>query len=369
MDDLSIAVWNRQGQLLLADRDGASMPYEHDGNGFADQQIDGHAWRIYYLQAASGDWLVAVGQPAEEREELVRDILVGQLLPWVLTLPALLLAMAAAVRQALKPVRTLTADLERRAPDDLQAVPCADVPGDLKPLVLAVNSLFARIESNIEHERRFTADAAHELRTPLAALQAQWDATRLNEPGRTETSAERKISLGLERLSRLVTQMLSLARLDHLAAQTGHLPIDWQALVEQVFSETLPLAESRQVELACVWPRIGTSPWPGTGDSALLAVMLRNLLDNAVRHSPAGAVVRLRLSGEALEVIDDGPGVPQAQLARLGDRFFRPPGQADSGSGLGMSIVLRIAALHGQRVSWHNRPGGTGFSVRLQSAS
>jgi two-component system sensor histidine kinase QseC len=373
LDELSIAVWNRQGQLLLADREDVRIPYRQDDDGFVNQSIEGQAWRIYRLRAPSGEWHVAVGQLAEERDELAHAVIASQLLPWVLTLPLLLLVMAAAVRQALKPVRMLAAQLEQRAPDDLRNVPVVDVPGDLKPLVQAVNSLLSRIESHIEHERRFTADAAHELRTPLAALQAQWDAARLvaAQSGAAPMPAEAKISDGLERLGRLVAQMLSLARLDPLLAPADHAPIDWPALVEQVFSDVLPLAERRSVELACDWPPRGVEPFPHNGDSALLAVLLRNLLDNAVRHTPAAGAVRLRLSADAIEIIDEGPGVPEQHLSRLGDRFFRLPGQAQPGSGLGLSIVLRIAVLHRLRIGWHNRRGSDGsvdgFCVRLQA--
>ena len=369
--DLSIAVWNRQGQLLLADREGVQLPYRSDVEGFVDMPNDGEGWRVYYQRAPSGEWLVAVGQESEERDELVKDLLISQLLPWVLTLPALLLAMAAAVRQALKPVRSLTEQLQQRQADDLKPLPAAELPSDLKPLVQAMNTLLTRVEGQMERERRFTADAAHELRTPLAALQAQWDAARLQaeQAGQPAAASDAKIAEGLARLSRLVTQMLALARLEHLDAQARRAPIDWTRLVEEVFSELLPLAEALQGELGCEWPPRGTPPLLQSGDSALLAVLLRNLLDNAVRHTPPQARVTLRLTPHAIEVVDAGPGVPVDQRHRLGDRFFRLPGQADSGSGLGLSIVERIAALHGLTLSWHDavqegasRPG---FMARL----
>jgi two-component system, OmpR family, sensor histidine kinase QseC len=371
VDDLSIAVWNRQGQLLLADREGVRLPRSGDGAGFVDQVIDAQAWRVYYQRDASGEWLVAVGQESEERDELVQAIVVGQLLPWVLTLPALLLAMAVAVRQAMKPVRSLVETLQQRAPDDLRPLPEAGTPEDLKPLVQAMNMLFARIENHFEHERRFTADAAHELRTPLAALQAQWDAARLEaeRSGQPSLPAQAKIAEGLARLSRMVTQMLALARLEHLGAQVRHTPVDWIVLVEELFSELLPLAEQRRVELECEWPPKGAAPLLRSGDSHLIALMLRNLLDNALRHTPAGGRVKLRLAADAIEVVDQGPGVPTQHLQRLGDRFFRLPGQADSGSGLGLSIVKRVAALHGLALSWQQGASmgaaPPGFSVRL----
>ncbi len=366
--DLSIAVWNRQGQLLLADREGGRLAFQAGRTGFSDESIDGRDWRVYAQRSAGGDWLVAVGQPGKERAVLVRSILTSQLLPWVLTLPALLVAMALAVRQALKPMRRLTAELQQRRGDAPLPLSEADLPSDLLPLVRAMNGLLRRVDSQLELERRFTADAAHELRTPLAALQAQWDAARL-APDHRASPADAKIREGLQRLSRLVTQMLALARLEHLDAAAAALPIDWVALVERLFSELLPLAETHGVELECEWPARGRAPLLRHGDSALLSLMLRNLLDNAVRHSPAGGRVTLRLTEDAIEVRDQGPGVPAEQWQRLGDRFFRLPGQCGSGSGLGLSIVKRIAGLHGLALSWHADPCDenrvAGFRVRL----
>lgn len=366
--DLSIAVWNRAGRLLLADREGAQLPYRSDADGFVDQVIDGRDWRLYYLGADSGEWRVAVGQQREERDELVQALLVGQLLPWVLTLPALLLVLAAALRRSLAPLRRLGEGLRQRRALDLQPLPEDALPDDLKPLVQALNALLARVREQIEHERRFTADAAHELRTPLAALQAQWDTAQLEaaSAGHAATPAQAKVGEGLARLSRLVTQMLALARLEHLDAPAQRAPIDWLTLVEELFGELLPLAEAQHVELECQWPPRGTPPLVVNGDSALLTLMLRNLLDNALRHSPPQGRVTLRLAADAIEVVDQGPGVPDEQLPRLGDRFFRLPGQAQAGSGLGLSIARRIAALHGLRLQARREPGA--FVMRVGPA-
>ncbi len=372
LDDLSIAVWNRHDQLLLVDREGVLLPARHGFEGFADLTLDGEAWRTYYLPAASGEWLIAVGQKQEERDELVWNLLADQLVPWVLTLPVLLLVMAGAVRQALKPVRALTAEIDRRAAGDLHPLAAGKLPSDLKPLLQAMNTLLARIAGSHERERRFIADAAHELRTPLAALQAQWDAQRLQAPAPGQASAhapaQDNIAQSLARMGRLVAQLLSLSRLDQPPEPGAARPVDWPAMVERLFGELLPLADRARVELECVWPPAGEPALALQGDAELIAAMLRNLLDNGLRHSAPGQTVTLRLLADAIEVLDDGPGVADEHLPRLGDRFFRPPGQDGSGSGLGLSIVTRIAALHGLQVRWANRdgePSQRGFVVRL----
>jgi len=361
IEDMAIAVWNREGKLLLVDREGTLLPHDPQGSGFHDMKLGGTAWRVFYLQSASGDWLVAAGQALAERDELVWDLIASQLLPWVLTLPVLLLAMAAAVRRALKPLRALTDEIDRRVADDLKPLNMRDVPTDLQPLVRSMNTLLERVGRTLEHERRFTADAAHELRTPLAAMQAQWDAAQLDGSG----AGTEKIGEGLARLSRLVTQLLSMARLDQLSPNEAHVPIDWQAVAGQVVNEVLPLADRRRIELACEWPPAGTEPMHLEGDHALLVALLRNLLDNALRHSPPGTQVTLQIGADAIAVLDEGAGVRAEHLERLGDRFFRPAGEAEAGSGLGLSIVRRIAALHGLAVQWRNREDRSGFAVRL----
>lgn len=368
LQELAVAIWGRDGRLRLVDNDGVLLPHRPEAAGFSDVPLDGALWRVYYLPVGSGEWLIAVGQLLEERDELVWSLIAGQLLPWALTLPLLLLVMAGAVRKALRPLHTLTGEIAARAPDELRPLPAEGVPGDLLPLVQAMNALLARIERTLERERRFTADAAHELRTPLAAMQAQWDAARLGA-ALPAVPAVDKVGDGLARLSRLVTQLLALSRLDDPGALGPPQRIDWQALAATVLDELLPLADRRHVELAVESAPGLPGPLPLAGDAALLGALLRNLLDNALRHAPAGSTVTLRLGSEQLEVLDEGPGVPPEHLPRLGDRFFRPAGEAEPGSGLGLSIVQRIAALHGLDVRWANREDRSGFIVCVTRAA
>ena len=379
LDELSIAVWNRQDKLLLVDREGVLLPIRRESAGFVDITLGGEAWRVFYLPTASDEWRVAVGQKQEERDELVWGLLVGQLVPWVLTLPVLLLVMAGAVRQALRPIRALTDEIDRRTATDLRPLATQDLPTDLNPLLQSMNTLLARIAEGQQRERRFIADAAHELRTPLAALQAQWDAQRLQSAGALAashpdlpTSPPDKISQGLARMGRLVAQLLSLSRLDQPLDPATLSEVDWRPLVERLFGDLLPMANQHKVDLECAWPPSGQAALPLRGHPDLLAAMLRNLLENAVRHSAAGQTVTLAFSSDAIEVTDDGSGVDEEHLARIGDRFYRPPWQEAPGSGLGLSIVKRIAGLHGLQAHWANRsgqvPGQRGFAVRLTRA-
>ena len=363
--DLAVAVWNAEGQLLLVDRDGPQLPYRRDAAGFFDVSIGGRPWHVYYLQSPSEEWLVAAGQRAREREEVVWSLVGSQLLPWLLVLPVLLAAMAWAVRRALAPVRELTDELQARHADDLHAIPAADAPRELKPMVTAMNSLFARIEATLERERRFTADAAHELRTPLAVLRAQWDVLKRAAGEEEHRQAAARLDAGMDRMDRLVTQLLALSRLEATDSLPQPRPVAWPAIVEQAVSDVLPLAERRRIELDCLWPPDGTPALPLQGDADLLTVLLRNLLDNAVRYADEGSTVTLRFGATRLAVENDGAPLSDETRAHLGQRFHRADGQRESGSGLGVSIVQRIAAPHGLGLSYRARADGRGVAAEL----
>jgi two-component system, OmpR family, sensor histidine kinase QseC len=368
LEDMAIAVWNAQGQQVRADREGLQLPYRREGSGFVDETLGGETWRLYYLQSAPGDWLVAAGQKAEERDELVRNLTLSQITPWVLMLPVLLLAMAWAVRRALASLHQLAEQLGQREAHELHAVPHDQAPTELRPLVQAMNSLFERIEATLARERRFTADAAHELRTPLAVLRAQWDVVRRSGSPAERQHAETQLNAGLDRMDRLMTQLLALSKVE-AASTLARQDVQWPALVEQVMSDCLPTAERRQMELACEWPSQGQPPFPLQGDPHLLAVLLRNLLDNALRYAPQASTVTLRFSPDTLAVDNEGPALSTEHLTRLGERFHRPEGQAEGGSGLGVSIAQRIAQLHGLNLSFGPCEGGQGVRALLQRAA
>lgn len=349
LDDLAIAVWNRQGEALLPDREGPELPHREGALGFRDMVLEGEAWRVYYMPSPDGDRLIAVGQKMYERDELVWGFLGGQLLPWLLVLPVLLAALTWGVRVALSPLNDLTTDLARRDADDLSTVSLERAPRELQPMLAAMNGLFGRIGETLARERRFTADAAHELRTPISVLTAQWAVYRGAPEGPQRERAARALDAGLARMARLVEQMLGLSRLDATERLKHTAPLDWPLLVEEVMSDVLPLAGRRRIELGCEWADgvEGAAPaWQG--DRHLMGLLLRNLLDNAVRYAPEGSAVTLRFGRHRVMVENAAPaGLDAGQLESWGERFHRPDGQPESGSGLGVSIARRIAELHG----------------------
>jgi len=369
LGDLSVAIWRGPGAPLVLDPEAIQFPHGGDREGFAESVVNGEPWRLVYLNDPSGHTRVAVGQRIGERNELVIAYIAGQILPWLLGLPVLIALLIYAVRQATHPVRNLSAALERRNPDDATPLPESDVPGELKPLVAAMNGLLARVGTLIEHERRLTADAAHELRTPLAAVRAQWDVMQRTHDPDELRQAQTSVTRGMERLDRLVSQLLTMARLDNANQTDFRGSVNWRCVAEQAVSDCLWIANRRDVEISVEWPAPGVLPLPMAGDADALTIMLKNILDNAIRYGPRHGRVRLAFFPSHITVDDQGPGVAPEVLPRLGDRFLRATGNEEAGSGLGVSIARRIARTHGLSISFAMRGEsgdfGPGFSVTL----
>jgi two-component system, OmpR family, sensor histidine kinase QseC len=287
----------------------------------------------------------------------------GTLWPLALALPLLALLAWWAIRRSLAPLRALGAQLAARPAHAVQPVQVSQAPSELEPLVGALNDLLARIDTMLQAERRFTADAAHELRTPIAAIRAQAQVA-LTEPDEARRRHALRASLeGCDRATRLVEQLLTLSRLEAGAAVAMQ-TVDLAALARQVVGDLAPRALHKRQDLGAA-----TEPCTVRGDATLLGVLLRNLVDNALRYSPPGARIDVtvrRAEGRALlQVEDSGPGLPADQAQRLGRRFERGLGHEESGSGLGWSIVRRIADAHGLHVDLgpSQRLGGLAVTV------
>lgn len=320
-------------------------------SGYATVQLaDGQEWRVFAAQGGERDIQVYVGEQTASRRAILRAVLRGMLWPLFIALPLLAVVGWWAVRRGLAPLRALSRTLEQRRPEALEPVAPQGLPREMQPLVRALDTLLERIATMLEAERRFTADAAHELRTPIAAIRAQAQVAL----GAGEDDAVRRHALqatlaGCDRATHLVEQLLTLARLE-AAPGAGVVPLELGALARSVLAELAPaaLARRQQLELEVAGEaRVAAV-------ETLLGVLLRNLVDNALRYSPDGARVRVRVAAQdqaaVLTVEDSGPGLPAEALQRLGERFYRPPGQGQPGSGLGWSIVRRIVQVSGGQV-------------------
>lgn len=356
-DHQAVAIWDSQARALVADTDGMQLSPRPGFTGFVTSLHDKEIWRVYYYSGEQGT--VAVAQEEGERWELMRGLLLTQLL-WLIILPVAMLAIWWALGRGLSPLVLIRQQLQQRSTDDDTPLP-TDVPSEIRPLIDAMNQLIARVASTLQHERRFTADAAHELRSPLAGLRVQAELVQLLDDPAARQAAIGKVLASVDRASHLVDELLALSRLEQ--QQTlPFAPLSWPAIAEQAMAEVAAAATQRATRIELQLD--GHGPL-ADGDASLLQLLLRNLLDNAVRYSPPGSQVTLQIGPQQIQVLDNGPGIAAEHLARIGERFYRPAGQDASGSGLGLSIVGRIASLHRLQLAWHNRPEG-GLCVTLQ---
>ena len=363
-------LWH-EDQLLARS---ASAPHEpltqRRKRGFADSQVDGKAWRVFVTQGRESDVRIVVGELQSVRREIVLASLTSILKPMLWALPLLALGIWWAVRGSVRPLGRLGNAVATRQPQSLAPLSTEGVPPEVLPLVTALNELFQRMARLLATEQQFTADAAHELRTPIAGIRMQAQVAQ----GATNTQ-ERATALeatvqGCDRATRLVEQLLQLARLDAESTSPGNhgssTPL--AEVARQVAADLHTTAERRQQHLV-----LGEPLPPGVRiplPEPLARVLLRNLLDNALRYSPEGAEVQLQINelgdGHAqLSVEDSGPGLTPEEQARLGERFFRVLGTGQSGSGLGWSIIQRIARLHHLQVGTDRSPGLGGLRVTV----
>jgi two-component system sensor histidine kinase QseC len=338
-----------EGRLAMRSANAPQQPMaganEDFKAGFETVQIGGAAWRVFSAYGSESDVQVYVGEETHSRANILWAVLRSTLLPMAVALPLLALALWWAIHRSVAPIRRLGLTLARRRPDALDPLSLDGTPAEMAPMVDALNGLFERIASLLESERRFTADASHELRTPIAAIRAQAQVALGETDEASRRHALHNTLEGCDRAIHLVDQLLTLSRLEASAVPVMA-DVDLSALVRQVVADVAPKAigKGQSLELDAA------EPVTVSGNMVLLAVLVRNLVDNAVRYSPRAARIRVavqRGNGQVtLRVEDSGPGLPEADRKRLGERFFRVPGSDEAGSGLGWSIARRIAGVH-----------------------
>ncbi|HJV72252.1 ATP-binding protein [Ideonella sp.] len=369
---VAFQVWH-EGRLAMRSPNAPLTPLSTVERGFETRRLGNAEWRLYATRGVESDIQVYVAEQTESRQEVERALLRGLLLPLALVLPAVALVAWAVVRAGLAPLRRLGALLAERPASALGplALPGGPPAREMVPLLAALNQLFDRIAELLEAERRFTADAAHELRTPIAAIRAQAQVALAAADADERVHALQALVAGCDRAAHLMQQMLTLARLES-TSQASHAKVDLSALAREVAADLAPDALALGQTLSLEGAEL---PCPVQGDAGLLAVLLRNLIDNATRYSPAGARIEIELApaqagrGTSLRVDDSGPGLADGDLARLGERFFRATavsGDAPPGSGLGWSIVRRIAQAHGAAISVARSSRLGGLAVTLQ---
>jgi two-component system sensor histidine kinase QseC len=360
---VAFQIWS-DNRLVLKSATAPRSPLSDRSEGFATRNIDGIRWRVFTTSGEDSESRILIGERLDARDEVLWAITHNLLWPLAVALPLLGILIIFAVRTALRPLNDLSRKVAERQASSLESLPTANIPREVQPLVEELNALFARVQAALDNERRFTADAAHELRTPVAAIRAQAQVAM----GATDDD-ERKHSLqatldGCDRATHLIEQLLTLARFETSASVSPEV-VDLDELARGVVAELAPgaFAKQQRIEMNSAGPcRIESQP-------PLIGILLRNLVDNAVRYSPAGASIRVALRNNeapSIQVEDSGPGLSVDQQSQLGQRFFRVLGSGESGCGLGWSIVRRIAQAHNLEIITGRSEALGGFQVTVK---
>ncbi|MES3000085.1 MAG: ATP-binding protein [Pseudomonadota bacterium] len=361
--DFQVQIWGPDGAQIFRST-GVELPSQAV-LGFSDVSVQGVRFRVYSLQTP--EHTIQIAQDLDARKERARTLAFRAVLPIALLAPLLMMAVWWLISRSLAPVERMRKQVAARAADDLAPLPDAGLPEEVLPLVLELNLLFERVGGAFDAQRNFVADAAHELRSPLTALKLQAQALRRPQDETGREAAVARLNDGIERAIQLVNQLLVLAREEgESTSATGWQRIDLQELAREVVADVLPQAKARGIDIGLVtteqaWVR---------GQREALHILLRNLLDNAVKYSPEGGQVDISLAtreGAAeLLVEDSGPGIAQEERARVFDRFYRTPDASASGSGLGLAIVRTIAERHGASIELGESPRLGGALARLE---
>jgi signal transduction histidine kinase len=362
---ISFQLW--RGGALVSTFGGAPHGPLAAAAGFSVQDIGATKWRVYGLPTGRPDETLFVAQSYSIRQELIQFLTIHALQPILWSLPLTVLLIWFAVSDGLRPLRRLARAIAKRSAERLAPIDEQTVPVEARPLINAFNGLMERLERALAVERRFAADASHELRTPLAVIRTHAQiAQRSKDPAERAEALERLIQ-GVDRATHLAAQLLTLARLEPDAAEIERGASSLADTLVQVVEEKQACAQARSVEVALALA--DEDPSVVRVDSAALQILVSNLLDNAIKYSPAGGRVHIAVLSRderiVLQVADSGPGIPPSDRERVLERFYRRNGHTVSGAGLGLSIVRRICELSGSEIALRDTTDGVGLLVEV----
>jgi len=357
---IAFQVRDGEGRLLARSASAPGTPFAPLLPGFSTQPFDGRDWRVFSLRSPPV-W-IQVAERDDGRSELAEKLALASVAPLIAGIPLLLVLLGLLIRHELAPLSALARQVASRRPGSVEPLRLERAPAEIVPLLESLNGLLARVREALERERRFTADAAHELRTPLAALKVHaQNAARAPDAPEREASLQRMLA-GLERTVHLAEQMLAFSRAAAPGDTAGASSVALAPLVAEAVEAVQPRAAERRVAIDVRAEKVSVR-----GEPQKLASLIANLLDNAVRHGPEGGRVAVALRGELgaamLTVEDEGPGVPPALRERVFESYYRIPGTTAPGSGLGLAIVREIALAHGARVAIETPASGRGTRV------
>lgn len=360
-------IYNDKGKLLIISGSAPNSRFAGKKIGYTDALINQEEWRVFTLHDDDWNFWLHVGESVSIRNELANDIAEQTLWPGIAMLPFALLLLTVIIRLALKPLKQLTANIKRRDPKNLTAIELEHTPKEMQPVIDALNMLFYRLSDAIRREQRLTADAAHELRTPLAVIMLHAQNAMAAHDASERNQALQELETGVKRISRLLEQLLTLSKVSPETIPVNELV--FYPLCQEVMAQmALPIIEKQQqLELICDGANQSLKV---LGSEFLLEILLRNLIDNAREYAPEQGEIRITITKEQscieLLVEDSGPGVESKYYQRLTDRFYREHQNKGRGAGLGLSLVNSIVEFHqGQLQFSESNLGGLAVRVLL----
>ena len=356
-----VQVWTNEGLRIFESAVGAALP-QIAVLGFTNVQARGGTYRVFSMQTRSQ--VIQVAQNMAVRQGMARSLALRTLAPLAFMAPLLVLIVWWGVSRSLAPVERVRRQLAQRQADDLSPVSDAQLPDEVQPLVSELNLLFERVQRAFDAQEHFVADAAHELRSPLAALRLQLQGLQRAGDDTARAAAIERLSAGIDRATRLVEQLLTLARQE--SGSTATEPVDLRAIAQLALADVAPAAQARSMDVGLLDSEAATVP----GNVEALRMLVRNLLDNAIKYTPPGGQVDVQVRADnghaVLTVEDSGPGIAPEHRERVMQRFVRETAEGAPGSGLGLAIVLAIAQRHGAVVALDSSPRLGGLRVTLR---
>lgn len=368
MDKFNFQVWTNGGKLLLHSSTAPKIPLTSELDGFSDKQIADQDWRVFTTYNNKAGIRTVLAERYDTRNELGHRIAQDDLYIMLLTFPLSGLLIWFIIGRGLGSLSKVAREVANRAPSHLEPVDLHEVPEEIKPVIDELNKLFFRLKEGFEREKRFAADAAHELRTPLAALKTQAQVALHTNSIEEKNQALQKLIASVNRSTHIVQQLLTISRLVPEAAHIdGKDHLNLSRLTRELLAQLAPSAVEKQIDLEFESTNDNLTLY---GNSTALSILVRNLVDNSIRYCHEKGHIKVSLNKSQnnellLEVCDDGPGIPLEFRTRVFERFFRVLGNKSPGSGLGLAIVQQICELHGGRVLLDAPQVGHGLIVRV----
>lgn len=345
---IAFQLWSKKGGLLLRSESAPSFAFSPADNGFSTANIDDHLWHVFSITNTTGEYVIHVAQKEEIRAELTDEISAHTSLQLLLGMPFLGLVIWIIVGHVLKPLNRLERSLAKREASYLKPLSTRQLPNEIVPVVNEINNLFIQLEQAFEHERRFTSDAAHELRTPLAGLLTQAQVASRTHDEDVRKQALKRIEQAVNRMTYMVQQLLTFSRIESSTEFLNREPAELGAEIVQIVANLEPDAHRKRIQMEFVEENTQSV----VVNTPLIAILIRNLIDNAIKYTPTQGSILISLVGKERQlqlcIEDSGPGIAPDQYEKSLQRFHRciETANAAQGTGLGLSIVQRIAALH-----------------------